>query len=410
MKRALGWVLGLAAVGGCVPTGSDYMSGMGRPGYGPMAHGGMRAPTLPGAVGPWGEPVAMMPPVGPHARGFGGIGPELMPPHLMAAGGPAAVAMLPPNHLAGDPGIIQASHHEASKYGPPGIVHSQAPIGPAAPAFPLQRTQVRFAGPAGGKIGWYVATGVADAAGKPIGFAHQLDLPGRYNFLQASIYRVKLSDIPGRAGLELYPTIEVVPSNPKTEAFLAHNYVPVEFTEQDFDQIAAGNYLTKVVYLPDEEHQSPLAAGPAELVSTLLPPGVDPVAEAHRRGHILLVVRVGGIDLETANSPPLDGSGPYGAPKVPALVPVPPAALPPAAIDPKLIPEASKGTPAGLPPMPILPKAPAGAIGAGPSDPGIKPVSLPTEARAPKKGQNGTVPMTAIPKKKGLLGGLFSKD
>jgi hypothetical protein len=140
-------------------------------------------------------------------------------------------------------------------------------------------------------------------------------VPGRYNFIQASIYRVKLTDIPGRPGLELYPSIEVVPANAKTEAFLAHNYVPVSFTNEDLDQIVAGNYLTKVIYLPDAQYQGPTATMPDEIVSTRLEPGADPIAEAVKRGHILAVIRVGGIDLEAANTPGLENQGPYGQPK-----------------------------------------------------------------------------------------------
>src|SRR5207248_5971025 len=102
--------------------------------------------------------------------------------------------------------------------------------------------------------------------------ATPIETPGRYNFLQAAIYRLKLSDIEGRPGLELYPTLEVVPTNPKTEAFLAHNAVPVEFTADDFRQVAEGNYLVKVIYLPDPAFQEFAAGGIGELISTQLPP------------------------------------------------------------------------------------------------------------------------------------------
>ena len=40
---------------------------------------------------------------------------------------------------------------------------------------------------------------------------------------------------PGRPGVELYPTLEVGPTMPRTDAYLAHNPVPVRFTEEDFD-------------------------------------------------------------------------------------------------------------------------------------------------------------------------------
>jgi hypothetical protein len=148
--------------------------------------------------------------------------------------------------------------------------------------------------------------------------ASHIDVPGRFNFIQAAIYRLKLSDIPGRPGLELYPTLEVVPSNAKTDPFLAHSAVPVTFTNEDFDQVASGNYVVKVVYLPEPQFQDLATTGPDEVVSSRLEPGVDPIAEAHRRGNILLVVRMGNIDLELANSPSMDAPNPYCNPGMPS--------------------------------------------------------------------------------------------
>ena len=104
-----------------------------------------------------------------------------------------------------------------------------------------------------------------------------LIVPGRYNFPQGAIYRIKLTDIPGRAGVELYPTLEIGPPTPRTEAYLAHNAIPAQFTEEDFDQVLSGNFVTKVIYLPDPEFQELALAGVETLVSTRLDPGVDPI-------------------------------------------------------------------------------------------------------------------------------------
>ena len=98
-------------------------------------------------------------------------------------------------------------------------------------------------------------------------------------FPQNGIYRMKLTNIPGREGVELYPTLEIGPTTPRTEAFLAHNAVPIQFTEEDFDQVLAGNFVTKVIYLPDPEFQELALAGVETLVSTRLDPGVDPIID-----------------------------------------------------------------------------------------------------------------------------------
>lgn len=179
--------------------------------------------------------------------------------------------------------------------------------------FANTQTQVAFVSPVGMSIGWEASTGTASTVGVSVGGAgvtvgtqapvrtfmpSMLTVPGRYNFEQGAIYRLKITNIPGHPGVPFYPTLEIAPSSPRTDAYLTHNAVPIEFTDEDFDQVSAGNFVTKVIYLPDPQHQELAIAGVETLVSTRLDPGVDPIAEADRRGTILAIVRLGGIDLE----------------------------------------------------------------------------------------------------------------
>ncbi len=153
-------------------------------------------------------------------------------------------------------------------------------------------SQVLFAGPDSMQVAWDVGqVGAFDS--------EPLVTPGRYNFPQGGLYRLKLTNIPDRAGDELYPTLEVAPATPRSEAFLAHNAVPIQFSEEDFEQVRTGNFVTKVIYLPDPEFQELALAGVETLVSTRLDPGVDPIVEADRRGAILAVLRLGNKDLTT---------------------------------------------------------------------------------------------------------------
>ncbi len=161
------------------------------------------------------------------------------------------------------------------------------------PAQPMaaQASQVLFAGPDGMQVTWGIsAPGAFDS--------EPLVCPGRYNFPQGGIYQLKLSNIPGRPGIDLYPTLEVANAIPRTAAFLAHSAIPVQFTEEDFDQVLSGNFVTKVIYLPDPEFQELAIAGVETLVSTRLDPGVDPITEADNRGSILGIVRLGNKDLQ----------------------------------------------------------------------------------------------------------------
>ena len=61
--------------------------------------------------------------------------------------------------------------------------------------------------------------------------------------------------------------------------------------------------MTKVIYLPDPKYQELAVSGVETLVSTRLEPGVDPILEADKRGTILLIVRLGAIDLEMPSGP-----------------------------------------------------------------------------------------------------------
>lgn len=341
--------------------------------------GAQYAPTVPTVQGAWGEPVEVAapynvkPPNGADAARAmlaqsmpldlvqqSGYFKDSSYPIQLAGGPPPGGVSPPPANLISPPGIA-ATPPGALPPGlrPPGAVAAVGALtGGPAPPFPVQRTEVRFVGPPGMKIAWYGPS--ADGKG---GFGPQfLEAPARYNFLQASIYRLKLSDIPNRPGVEYYPTLEVVPAKPKTCTFLAHSAVPVAFTEEDFDQVAAGNFVVKVIYLPDPQFQDLAAMGPDEVVSSRLEPGVDPIIEAKRRGSILLVVRLGNIDLEAPNTPRMDAPNPFA--------PVPPPGMPPGMAPPGLptppgmVPPGMPNVPrmtqpgmpmAGQPPMPNMP-------------------------------------------------------
>jgi hypothetical protein len=370
-------ILGLSALlglGTATALGGQYMSQYWNKSTTPpdgIHWGPSYAPQVPTVRGAWGEPVEMVapysykPPSGADAAramisssqpldlvqqsGFmkdssypimqtSGQCPGGMCP-APGMGGPPANMISPPGIAAAPPGALPPGLR------PPGAVAAVGALtgGPAAP-FPVQRTEVRFVGPTGMKISWYGPS--ADGKG---GFGPQyLQAPARYNFLQASIYRLKLSNIPNRPQLELYPTLEVVPAKPKTCTFLAHSAVPVVFTEEDFEQIAAGNFVVKVIYLPDPQFQDLAVTGPDEVVSSRLEPGIDPIIEAKRRGSILLVVRLGNIDLEAPNTPAMDAPNPF-APVAPAL---PPGVMPPA-----LPPPPGAPVPPGLPAVPGVPMA-----------------------------------------------------
>ncbi|MBN2218235.1 MAG: hypothetical protein JW719_12745 [Pirellulales bacterium] len=210
---------------------------------------------------------------------------------LVGCKGPYNTVVPPAGALVGQntlPPAEMLMHPGPGVDGPgPGVLAYQ-PCEPAGGNLP---SQVAFVGPDGMAVTWDVSMpGQFDST--------PLVCPGRYNFGQGAIYRLKLTNVPGRPGMELYPTLEIAPAMPRTMAFLAHNAIPVQFTEEDLDQVQSGNFVTKVIYLPDPEFQEMALAGVETLVSTRLDPGMDPIVEADRRGSIMAIVRLGNKDLE----------------------------------------------------------------------------------------------------------------
>lgn len=397
MRRKAGALM-VAFLGGCVSLDGGPEHGGG--GMAPWAKPG-RPPAVPGVAGPHGESIPMAapysyaPPAPWNARGMinssvplgmvqqhpglmppaPGMPPMAMPPGMIGPpglpAGPGGMPGMPPGMPPmGAPGGIAPTggmnmgSGVMPAYLPPGGPMggiSQAQFTQGGPGLPTNsgirfnaaRTQVRFVRPTGMKVQWFTRT----QDGKSAWSNTPLEAPARYNFAQGAVYRLKLTNIEGQPGREIYPTMEVVPSNPKTEAFLAHSAVPIEFTNEDLKQIADGNYVVKVIYLPDPQFQDAVGSGIDEIISTRLEPGADPIQEALRRGSILLIVRMGNVDQEAPNTPPLNAptaGTAQPAPNFGPTFPAPPGYQVPYGMMP---PGFGPGLPAPGMPMPPFPGA-----------------------------------------------------
>jgi hypothetical protein len=425
MMKRLGALVLLAALGGCVSSQpGSFMSHVGPMGasrapVGGCSHGACMAQAAPGLMGPMGEPIPLQGRMPGTAVAGGSSAAEAaarrtftqnMPPDLVAQvlyeqeanrGGGILQAGLPPG--AG-PGPVTALPYAVPpvRSGVPGAVAAVGALGGPPSPFPPMRTSVRFTAPNGMRVSWYAQS----ASGKAAFSSKVIQVPGRYNFPQANFYRLKLTDIPGFPGVELYPTLEVVPANGKTATFLAHSSVPLSLTRDDFEQVIAGNYLVKVIYLPYPQFQELAVAAPGVVVSTNLEPGADPIKEALQRGSILLVIRMGNIDLEAPGTPPIDAPSPYqktpppGFGGMPPVMPSPLSPFPTAGgPNPGMFPgmpgpgpmvpygmmrgQPGMQLPPGVPPPPPGMLPPAGAFPRG------MPTSLPgTAPRAPSSSSS----------------------
>jgi len=83
-------------------------------------------------------------------------------------------------------------------------------------------------------------------------------------------FRIASTNGADRVEKVYYPTLDILPGSPKTMTFLAHSSVPITFTPEDFEQVDSGNFLVKVVYLPDLYYQDvAVVAGPNMVIIEL---------------------------------------------------------------------------------------------------------------------------------------------
>jgi hypothetical protein len=196
---------------------------------------------------------------------------------------PAALQSRPGPMVDGPgPGVL-------NMLGQPGMGPGGGP--PMGMAGPPMSTQIKFIGPETMTVGWRAGETFASS---------QVQTGQYYDFYQSAVYQLMLEglELPGGATRPLYPTLEVRAAHPNTLAYLQHNSVPVEITEEDLEHVNSSNMVTKVIYLPAPEFQARAIAGVETLVSTRLDPGIDPVQQAEQMGTVMLILRFGNKDLQ----------------------------------------------------------------------------------------------------------------
>jgi hypothetical protein len=113
--------------------------------------------------------------------------------------------------------------------------------------------------------------------------------------LVGSVYRFKITTIPGYEGAELYPTIEVIDRTYPPPGLATKYPIEVYLDEDDIRAALDGQLVTRVVYLEDPQTASPLpqtqsAERPIETTYYQ-----DALEVADRFGRPVAVVRIGSV-------------------------------------------------------------------------------------------------------------------
>lgn len=160
---------------------------------------------------------------------------------------------------------------------------------------------------------------------RPVGEVTQVS-PAQIGMAVGHSYRLKLSNMAGLPGVELYPTLEVI-DRLHPPAGQKHEFpVPVHISRDDIELALSGHLVTRVVYLEQPQFAAPYELDDATRVRQLLP-DENPIEQADRFGRPMIIVRLGGRMPAVHGEPvtfwgsggPLAESVP--APKAPASTP-----------------------------------------------------------------------------------------
>jgi uncharacterized repeat protein (TIGR01451 family) len=154
-----------------------------------------------------------------------------------------------------------------------------SPIPPAAPLM-----YVRFTGPKNTKITIYRGSDAGQT----------LELPVTVGFRPGYAYRLSVFDVPGFPWQVFSPSLEVRGSlafSPKMKHvdFPAH----INFSIDEFQRVATGSFVKKVIALERPDMAIPLASKADEPIEVPVPTSRDLYTEAAERGQPLIVFQLG---------------------------------------------------------------------------------------------------------------------
>lgn len=118
-----------------------------------------------------------------------------------------------------------------------------------------------------------------------------------------SVYRLKISDLPGFEGAELYPTVELIDRLHPPRGREIEFAIPIALTEEEISLAIQGRLITKVVYLERPDRADPVGSADAAR-SQFARPRDNVLGLAHDMGRPMAIVRLGGRepDAEAVDS------------------------------------------------------------------------------------------------------------
>jgi hypothetical protein len=116
--------------------------------------------------------------------------------------------------------------------------------------------------------------------------------PLKVGLLIGEVYRFKVTHIPFREGMEVYPSVEVVNRLYPPQGRKIRFPIPIELTQEELHMALAGQFVTRVIYLEDPMKAVPVQDAKEQRYFDV---GVadDPLRVADELGRPMAILRMG---------------------------------------------------------------------------------------------------------------------
>ena len=137
--------------------------------------------------------------------------------------------------------------------------------------------------------------------------------------LVSGVYRARVTRIPGQAGFEVYPTVEIINRLFPPQGQEQKYPIPVVITQEDLERAIEGQFVVRVVYLEDPLLALPARQRDGEQRAVDVGPGEDPLVAADKLGRPMAIVRIGArVPTEMLNGQSGQGAAPLKLYKAPS--------------------------------------------------------------------------------------------
>jgi hypothetical protein len=172
-------------------------------------------------------------------------------------------------------------HFMDNAYAPPGwIGQMQLQRGGPRPGY---YQPVKVSGPPGSMVA-LAEDGAFAATDKNFALA---------GMLIGQVYRLKVTGIDQRPGMEVYPSVEVIDRLYPPAGQAPKFPIPIELTQEELEMALDGKYVMRVIYLEEPKTALPRRDLPPAQRYYEVAPGDDPLHEADRLGRPMAILRMG---------------------------------------------------------------------------------------------------------------------